>query len=102
MRFLVACSSNAIISSAKNFPSIRRIDNPVGFDSIAEFLNELLADIPANIRLDEQHFEIVEKFLVDIGAIEELGDFTEDAAPRFLQSLFELQIGFRLAAKHAT
>ncbi len=52
-----------------------------------------LADIPTDIRLDQQHFEIFVKILVDRFAIEKAGDLAENATTGFLESLFELEIG---------
>ena len=63
-------------------------------DSLAQLGHELLADIPSDIGLDQEHLEVLEQILVDLGAVEESGDLAEDAAtPRFLEPLFELDIG---------
>jgi hypothetical protein len=95
----VASSSSEIISSRST--SRASAHDAIGPDSFAKLTHELVADIPADIGLDQQHLEIFEKFFIDVGPVKESGDFAENATARFLQTLFQLHIGFRLPAKHA-
>ncbi len=64
--------------------------------------DQLLADVPANIGLDEQHFQFFVEVVVERRAIEQAGDFAENASTGFLEPLAELCIGITLASKEST
>jgi hypothetical protein len=83
----------------KNFPGIRGIDDVLIADFLLELGNELLAYIPTDIGLDEEHFKVFEQFIVDFGSIEQPGDFEKHAATCLLEPLFKLDIGFGLSPK---
>ena len=61
--------------------------------------DELLADVPADVGLDEQHLQLLVEIVVEGAALEEAGDLQEDAAPGLLQTLLQLHIGLALAAE---
>ena len=61
--------------------------------------DKLLADIPAEIGLDQQHLELFVEVFVERAAIEKLGDLAENAAPGLLQTLTQLLISFSLSSE---
>ena len=80
---------------------VRRILDPVAIDPRPQFADEALADVPADVGLDQEHLEVVVELVVDGGAVEEAGDLAEDAAAGFLQALLEFDVGLGAAAEEA-
>ncbi len=79
---------------AQNFPGITGIDDASFGHFAAHATDELLRDIPTDIGLDEQHFEIFIEFLIDRFAIEKATDLAENALARLRERLFHLRIWF--------
>ena len=61
--------------------------------------DEFLADVPADVRLDEEHLQLLVEIVVEVAALEEASDLQEDTAPGLLQTLLHLGIGFALATE---
>ena len=68
-------------------------------DPRLQVADELLADVPADVGLDEEHLQLLVEIVVEGAALEETGDLQEDTAPGLLETLLQLRIGFALAAE---
>ena len=82
---------------AQDFAGEQRIVDVLLAHACLQIADELLADIPADIGLDEQHLQLFVEVVVERAALEEAGDLEEDAAPRLFQPLLQLDIGLALA-----
>jgi hypothetical protein len=84
---------------AQDLASEEGIGDSVLADSRLQVADQLLADVPADVGLDEEHLQLLVEIVVEVAALEEAGDLQEDAAPGLLQTLLQLGIGFALAAE---
>ena len=84
---------------AQDLAGEARVDDALLVDPAAQLGDEFLADVPADVGLDQEHFQVLVEVLVDRGAVEEAGDLGEDAAAGLFQPLLELDVGLGLATE---
>ena len=72
---------------------------PCSATDALKVFDELLADVPAEIGLNQEHLEHIVKVFVERAAIEKLGDLAENASSGLLQTLTQLLISFSLSSE---
>src|SRR5215217_4266097 len=84
---------------AQNLAGEQGIGDTVLTHPRLQVANKFLADVPADVGLNEEHLQLLVEVIVEIAALEEASNLQEDTAPGLLQTLLQLGIGFALAAK---
>jgi hypothetical protein len=85
----------------QNVPSDAGVANAVPIDPLAQLGDELLADIPSDVGLEQKHFQLFVEIVIERGAIEKPRNFAEDATTRFFERFLKLDIGFRLSPEES-